>query len=174
MLQWKDRYVWCAWLEWVKLHSHWKFHLLTPNCCGSRVLLRQNCWTNIWFTRWLDNKITKLIPGMWMNGVYCTSWCTNQHNSLPLFSALGLYLVYRVHDCCMHSTSNRLTSTLMYDQWRYMISVTVYNLLYLLHDFHLFWAQVSVYRWDAFQTVLTDDACCKGVGNDAGRRLGQK
>lgn len=49
-----------------------------------------------------------------------------------------------------------------------------YILLYLLHNVHLFWAQVSVYRWDTFQAILTDNACCKWVGNDARRCLKQK
>lgn len=42
---------------------------------------------------------------------------------------------------------------------------------YLLHDVYLLWAQVSVYRRDAFHTVFTHDASCKRVGNDARRRL---
>ena len=54
---------------------------------------------------------------------------------------------------------------------RYDHSNIVYSVSYLLHDVDLLWTQVSVYRRDAFHAVLTDDACCKRVGNDARRRL---
>lgn len=89
-----DGHVWCVGLAGVKLHSCWKLHLLTPNCCGSSVAGTELLNKHVILTRtWQQNRQTD----PWYVAACCTCCHTYQHNSLPLFMAFALNLGHWVH-----------------------------------------------------------------------------
>lgn len=60
------------------------------------------------------------------------------------------------------------------NQLKCRVNSTQVSGLYLLQDFHLLWAQISVYGGDALHAVLAYDASSKWVGDDPRRRLNKK